>query len=180
MFDNVGWQLKKIRKQAGLTLTEVAEQVGISVSLLSNIERGLRSPTIICLQKICKALNITINELLEDSESKQVVKKADRQPVFSEEHDNTNVTYHALSQGEHKLNGMCMTVADIGVLHESFGHSVDEFGVIIEGCMDMWLGDEVYRVEEGDSIYVPAGTNHSFQNVGPGRCVSYWVTASEY
>lgn len=179
MLDNVGWQLKKYRKSKGLTLSELSKSVNLSISLLSNIERGLRSPTIVTLQKICKALDITINELLDDAESKQVVRKSERKPVFSEEHDNSNVSYFALSQGTHRLNGMCMVVNDSGTLHESFEHKVDEFGVIIEGEMDFWLAGTLYHVEEGDSIYVPAGTTHSFRNTGSSPCVSYWVTASE-
>jgi len=179
MSDNIGLNLKIFRKKSNLSLKELSEKTDISISLLSNIERGLRSPTIINLQKICKALNITINELLIATEEKYVIKKSERETVFIENHKQSNVLYQTLSQGERSLKGMCMIIDDDRGRHQSFGHKVDEFGIVISGSMEMFLGDTEYILEEGDSIYIPAGFNHSFKKLSTEKCISYWIISND-
>ena len=50
-------ELREKRKQAGLTQNNLAEQIGISRSTLSLIERGERKPSFDVMTKIAKALN---------------------------------------------------------------------------------------------------------------------------
>lgn len=176
---NIGSQLKYFRKEKKLTLKQIAAKTNLSVSLLSNIERGLRSPTIVNLQKICTAIGITINELLIFSDVSHVLHKNERKTVFSEDTKASDVLYQSISVGHSSLKGMCMTVSGSNQKHESYGHTVDEMGVIISGSMTMTIDTVEYTVEEGDSIYIPAGTYHDFCKISEEPCISYWFISSE-
>lgn len=66
----VGNRVKDVRSKAGLTQFQLAEKAGLNLSWLGQIERGQRTATIITLDKICKALNITFGEFF--SEKKQL------------------------------------------------------------------------------------------------------------
>jgi len=52
----IGGRLRAMRKAQDLRLKHVAEQAGLSVSMLSQIERGISSPSIRVLRNICHAL----------------------------------------------------------------------------------------------------------------------------
>ena len=65
----IGNRLLAIRKNAGLTQTEVAETAGLSDRTYADIERGsvnMRTETIL---RICEALHITPDELFTQKES---------------------------------------------------------------------------------------------------------------
>lgn len=62
-------RLKDILKERNLTLSAFAEQVGISQSNLSNYANGNISPTLETLEKIAKALNISVTELFKEKET---------------------------------------------------------------------------------------------------------------
>lgn len=70
-----GNRIKYVRSKAGLTQFQLAEKAGLNLSWLGQIERGQRTATIITLDKICKALNITFGEFF--SESKQLFHEDD-------------------------------------------------------------------------------------------------------
>lgn len=58
--------VKTRRLQLDLTQGEVAERVGITQGCLSKVENGVQEPTIVLALKICKALNLNINDFARD------------------------------------------------------------------------------------------------------------------
>ncbi len=63
--DAVGPRLKQLRLRRGITLTDLAEETGISVSTLSRLETGLRRPTLEQLLPLARAHGVTIDELVD-------------------------------------------------------------------------------------------------------------------
>ncbi|HEY5576415.1 MAG TPA: helix-turn-helix domain-containing protein [Clostridiaceae bacterium] len=70
---NIGENIRKKRKDAGLTMKQLSEKVGLSVQAIGNYERGDREPSFEILNKISLALNSTISDFLDESD---VVQKA--------------------------------------------------------------------------------------------------------
>ena len=63
-------RIKKIRKQKGLSQTELGERIGVSQQVITNYERGIREPSIEMLLKISGALNISIENLIGEKQIK--------------------------------------------------------------------------------------------------------------
>ena len=63
--DAVGLRLKQLRQHRDLTLQELAEETGISVSTLSRLEAGLRRPTLDQLLPLARAHGVTLDELVD-------------------------------------------------------------------------------------------------------------------
>jgi len=77
-----GEKIREIRKQKGLTLQELSVQTQVSISLLSQIERGKVDPAVSTFWKICSVLQIPFNEFFDgDHEETIVVRKQHRRVV---------------------------------------------------------------------------------------------------
>jgi len=63
--DAVGPRLRRLRRQRDLTLSELAEQTGISISTLSRLEAGLRRPTLQQLLPLARAHGVSLDELVD-------------------------------------------------------------------------------------------------------------------
>ncbi|MFT3731772.1 MAG: helix-turn-helix transcriptional regulator [Hyphomicrobium sp.] len=62
----VGLNLKRFREEKGFSQEAFADQCGLHRTYISGIERGVRNPTVLILEKIAKALKISASELLEE------------------------------------------------------------------------------------------------------------------
>lgn len=171
MDSEIGALLKQNRKSRNITLQELSERSGLSVSYLSMLERGLSSPTIANLNRICEALNITLaGLLLSIDQDTKLVRKEDRRQIY---HDKTGVLYEAITEGNRHMRGVCMRVQD-HTEHLSEKHVADEAGYIVQGSMTIKVENVEYELHEGDTLYIPANTAHSFHNTGEGECISVW------
>lgn len=63
--DAVGPRLKRLRQRRGITLSDLAEETGISTSTLSRLEAGLRRPTLEQLLPLARAYGVTLDELVD-------------------------------------------------------------------------------------------------------------------
>ena len=62
----VGRNLAEFRKQAGLSQEGLADECGLHRTYVSGVERGVRNPTVMVLEKIALALGIATSRLLDD------------------------------------------------------------------------------------------------------------------
>lgn len=60
-----GRRLRMLRRQRDMTQEQLAEAAGISVDMLSNIERGVNAPSFETLEKLSQALNVSVSELFK-------------------------------------------------------------------------------------------------------------------
>jgi transcriptional regulator with XRE-family HTH domain len=64
----LGTELRRLRKQRQLTLAEVGEASGLSVSFLSDIERGRTRPSLDTLEKLAYVYQVSINDILKETD----------------------------------------------------------------------------------------------------------------
>src|SRR5699024_11868329 len=86
MKDSFGSELRKVRKSKKMTLQELSDRSDLSISFLSQIERGLRTLTFTSLNKIADALEVDVNFFFGNSNSnvkKQVIQEGINSEVFS-------------------------------------------------------------------------------------------------
>jgi transcriptional regulator with XRE-family HTH domain len=80
----LGARLRAIRKKQGDTLTDVGAQTGLSVSFLSDIERGRTQPSLDTLEKLATYYQLTINDLLEGVDADTLTSNTGYPPSFEE------------------------------------------------------------------------------------------------
>jgi len=91
----IGTRIKNLRKEKGLSLSQLAERAGVAKSYLSSIERDIQSnPSLQFIEKIAHVLDVPMNVLIEkdpltehelDEEWNQLVLEAMRSGVSKEE-----------------------------------------------------------------------------------------------
>ncbi len=65
---DIGQRIREIRKANNQKLLNISQQTGLSQPFISEIERGIKVPSIETLEKICSALGITLAEFFADQD----------------------------------------------------------------------------------------------------------------
>lgn len=174
---NLGNKIKVLRKSRGITLQQLSEATDLSMGYLSNLERDTTSPTISSLLKICEVFNIDISSFLSPLiEEKILVKKDERREMFYS--DTSKVKFEAISEKKGALKGYCITIKPGGNYGEvSRGHIQDELCMVIQGSMEIYVSEEKYILNEGDTIYIAANAPHQYKNIGDIDCIFYSALA---
>mgnify|MGYP001441058714 CR=1 FL=1 len=174
-----GELLRSVRERKQYTLKDVAGRVGVSESLISQIERNRVSPSIDTLLQIADVLEIDYEHLFKEYRQKRKVSlvKATQRKSLHE----SGVTIHQLSSDcksleSPEIEALLFEIqpgAEKG--NRDYGHTGWEFGTILEGQGRLIYGDETYELEAGDSIAFPSNIPHIFANTGSTSLRALWV-----
>lgn len=166
---NLGAKIRSARKSLGKTLEDVAQEIGVTRSFLSQVERGKSSPSITTLRSIAKVLRIPIFLLLNiyegyDHEVNVLVKKNERQMIVLPQ---ASITYQLLSPDFNRKIEMILTELepDSSSCDEPMHHNGEECAYLLSGKALVHVGEEEYILEEGDCLYFDCGIPHKIENI---------------
>jgi transcriptional regulator with XRE-family HTH domain len=166
---DLGARIRALRLARGLTLRRLAADAGVTESFLSQVERGVASPSIASVQRIARALGQSIAELFAaDERAGSVVRAAERRRVVYQGLGAIDEFLTRSTDG--KLQVILSTIEPGGGTgDEAYTHDSDEEVVIVlEGALDLWVGQEHYRLEAGDAVTHASRIPHRNTNPGPG------------
>ena len=170
----LGKRIRQHRQARKMTLAQVAERVGVSAGSLSQIERGIISPSMETFRKIAMALDVPPFVLLIESPKESlVIRKSDRRAFLSD-----GVRMEIVTTGLHPGFEMLSVTLDpgcaLGELAIDYGRG--ESMIVVRGSVQAQIGDDTFQLEEGDSIYFPPGFIHNVLNIGEGEAEMITVT----
>jgi len=61
----IGWNLKRLRSERNITQEDFATDSGFDRGYISGVERGVRNPSVLVLDRIAKALQVDVGELFD-------------------------------------------------------------------------------------------------------------------
>ena len=163
-----GNALRHLRREAGLSLRELAERAHVSTSLISQVERGQATPSLQSLRRIVSSLNVSIFQLLMATDAEQRVVTADsrRKIILKTE----GISYELLSPDtKHKIEAWLGRVELNDVTPEPSQHPSEEFIHVLRGRMEITISSDVYLLGPGDSIQYDGNRPHTIRNVGATR-----------
>ena len=182
----LGEELRSLRKAHGLTLKDLAQASGKSVSFLSKIERGLARPSITALQDIAEALGVPIGWFFQTDgpapaeERPYIVRAARRRRLryagvastdymgFEDYLLSANLDGQlALGLSRYAPGG---TAGD-----DHYTHQGEEAGLVLEGEIELTLDTKTFLLEAGDSFSFPASIPHTYRNPGESTAVIVWA-----
>jgi transcriptional regulator with XRE-family HTH domain len=163
----LGGRIRALRQARRLTLRDVAERSGVTESFLSQVERDVTSPSIATVQRIARALDLSIAQLFaEEPQTGRVIRREARRRVVYE--GLKAVDEFLTSNMAGRLQVILSTIEPGGGTGaEPYTHDSDEECVIVlAGVLDLWVGDEHYVLREGDAITYPSRLPHWNVNHG--------------
>ena len=195
----LGNQIRKERLKRQLTLEKLSKMTGLSKSFLSQVERGLAEPSITSLKKISKefgfsVVNLFLNENSLNSnweyrnsvqthqikgagyvESVEVVRAHKRKRLAL---PGSQVMYDLLTPDMNRqLEVMFMRVqkGDDSGEEPMLDPPGEKIGIVLNGTLEMRIGQEVYQLQEGDSIYYPTSIPHSWRALEGDPIEVIWI-----
>lgn len=170
----IGNKLKSVRKAKNMTLKELADATSLSVSLLSNIERDVTSPTLVNFIAITNALNITITDFLAEKRinSRTLTRRSDFDEVLKLK---SGIIYELATCGSKPYKCVCITIDEnCKDTETSIGLPEDNMVIVTEGALELKLYDETFKAQKNDILFIPGHTPHSFKNAADNKCVTFW------
>jgi transcriptional regulator with XRE-family HTH domain len=156
----IGNNLKLVRKQRGLTLKKLAGLTNLSAPLISKIENGLTMPSIPTLLTISEVLKVDMGFFFEQEEEKNYIisPAGTRKVQYSKRGSLKKVSYEleALIEGMENpfMHPFIVTLlADKSDQIQTITHEGQEFLYVLEGRMELTLGDRKFVLKKGDAAY---------------------------
>jgi transcriptional regulator with XRE-family HTH domain len=148
----LGAAIRRRRHGRGLTLAALSADAGVSVSMLSQVERGLLDPSLDSLRNIAEALGTSPFRLLEEEGTVAgIVRRGEGRIITSEE---GAFRFELLSPS---LDGAFeIAVWELAPGHSSTNepraHPGEEANLFLQGRARLEIGDEVLELAAGDCI----------------------------
>jgi transcriptional regulator with XRE-family HTH domain len=152
MLPEIGKTIRAIRKSRGLNIADIAKQTGLTISHISQIERGVANPSLITLSKLAETFGVPITLFFEEGQSKYTVVRAGERKKIILDHTNGYIEYLGGSADKKSL-GVYLSNSESEQLGQDYvPHEGTEVFHILEGAMDLYLGQEVIHLDQGDTI----------------------------
>jgi transcriptional regulator with XRE-family HTH domain len=180
MHFDIGDELRRVRVSRKLSLRSVASAVGVSASLLSQVETGKTQPSVSTLYALVNHLGISLDGLMKgqnqtDGETPNgagyedghhgIVQRRNENPLIEMEN---GVTWERLADGGRDDADPLMVTYEPGssssVEGKMMRHDALEYGVIIEGTLTLRIEKEVHELYPGDSFSFDANRLHMYEN----------------
>lgn len=165
----IGLRIRYLRRQSGMTLRALSQECGLSVSFLSQIERGLSSFSIPSLRSICQALDVPVADMLIVSNGPGKAFFADPRPIEITKGDNrsyvslsdTSIRHRFLSTG-FPGRGFEAFISEMspGSHVDCPIHEGEEFGYVLEGRLQLTICDDKHELGSGDTFHLMGTTPH--------------------
>lgn len=174
MEESLGLRIKGIRKTKKMTLKELAEKTDLSISFLSQLERGKSLATLNSLKKISLALQVNPAIFFEDETNETAATALDKR--ISQD---IQFVYEDLSKNMENpvFQPMHITLKPGDNEGEPFSHSGQEFLYVLKGILTVQIGERVKTLMPHQSIMFDANEQHYWYNYSDEDvqfiCVTY-------
>lgn len=168
-----GMRLRYARRVAGLTLLQLAQKARCSESLISKIENGSATPSLASLHRLAVALKTNIAALTSPvSPPPGPVTRSGERLVIDGAISLERITLPA----ENGLLQANIHIIGPGVATDGMiEHIGEEVGYVLEGAVELILGDERYLLHAGYSFNFPSDVPHDYRNPCDAVAKILWV-----
>lgn len=178
---NMGVRIRARREGLSIQVNDLAGIIGVTPSLISQIERAKAFPSIVTLIKIAGALQTTVGALIGENESysdNPLVKVSDKKMVQS---NDQGATLFLLSNHDQQksmepfLLEIPVRSDATGLINPAPGQS---FYHVLKGTVQITMEMHQYTLGEGDSFYANSAKKHTITNIGTAVSGLLWISTN--
>jgi quercetin dioxygenase-like cupin family protein len=162
----VGESVKEIREKKGLSLKDIFQRTGLQPEFLMDVEKGKISPPLGAIIKLAKALEMKMGYFISGAENLPytVVRKNDHKLISRYDSKKSQTYgYEFISLAPHKKDRHMepfLVTLEPSNIEERSTHDGQEFIFVLEGTMEVRLGEKTHLLEPGDAIYYDSTVSH--------------------
>ncbi|WP_193760381.1 helix-turn-helix domain-containing protein [Bradyrhizobium yuanmingense] len=178
----VGRRIRDLRRTRQFSLETVAARTELSIGFLSQIERGLSSPSLRVLATLADVLGVGIAALFgaspsADGASDQVVTRGAQRPELKLWRTGVSKQLLSPASSDNKLNLFLVHLEAGGSTgDELYTHDGEEAGLVLEGEMMLTVDSKTWSLKTGDSFRFASRRPHRFSNPAQdAKAVVLWV-----
>ena len=177
---NLGERIRTLRRAMGLTLTQLADRIGVSIGTLSQTERGLGSPSVRILYDLGAVFEVSPAWLIDPGSSharrddSPFIVRVDQRQLFV---DADGLRKQLMSpRGVSQLNGFFVEMEPgAGSGDKPYTHAGEEIAFVTAGTVELEIDGKCHVLNEGDCFGFSSLLPHQFRNIGSSRAVVFWV-----
>lgn len=158
----VGARVRSLRRERGLTIEQIAAASGLTKGFISQLERDRTAPSLSSIARICDALGVCLSHIFEREEPAAVARRGARTAIGSAHARN----YLLSSPEERRFQAIESEVAPGEGAGDEL-HSLPgdvEFVYVLEGSLELRVGDETHLLETGDALTYRLSKPHTWRN----------------
>jgi len=178
----LGPRLRDLRRAADLSLVQLADMSGVSVGMISQIERNLSNPSVRTLERLREALGIPLTTLLEGDVGYPIaheappefVRRVKDRPHFSV--GKGGLQKELLSpHGDYDIKFMLISFPPHTKSVDILVGPGEKAGVVLEGGIDLTVAGSTERLRVGDSFQFSSVLSHRVENPGDEPAQVLWI-----
>ena len=171
---DIGRRIRNFRNRNGLTQQELADRTELTKGFISQLERGQVSASVVTLMDLIECLGTTPAEFFKEEEEK-VVFTEDEYFEKLDEMGNSRQWIVPTAQ-RFQMEPLLVLVQPHSSLEEDKPHNGEEFGYLMSGRLNVYLGEKVYHIKSGESFYYQASQKHRLENPGSRPTKLLWIS----
>ena len=177
--DQLGKRIKQKREGLGLLVKDLSAHIGMTPSLISQIERGKAFPSIVTLKKIANVLQTTVGVLIGeyDNITQHPLVKPDERRFVKKNKKGTSLhmlSYHHPSKQIEPYIIQFKKNADSKDIMTS-NYPGQEFCYVLKGSFEAVVNDNLHSLNEGDGFYFNSKNKHLFKNISGKEAELIWI-----
>lgn len=171
----LGDRIRRERTRQGWSLGDLAAAAGVSRSMLSAVERGAKTPTILVLHRIATGLGTNVTRILGEERAESVILRRQAEQDVARDP----------AGWEQRNLAPVLPDVDFEFMRTTIPPGVDagefpphppgsrEYVAVETGMLRLTVAGRDYELQAGDSIFYEGDCHHVFSNPGKETCVYY-------
>jgi len=190
--EDIGTRLREERERVRISQRELARRIGLSASLISQIESGQSKPSVSTLYAIVTELGVSVDDVFRGSNGHaglgrgaddESIPDGDQGPVVRSDERHvidlaSGVRWERLTSHQHENVDFLHVIYDVGGSSASdtmmMRHPGREYGIVLSGRLGVQLAFEQFELDPGDSIGFDSTQPHRLWNLGDEPVHGIW------
>ena len=172
-----GGRIRDMRRKANMTLQALADQAGISVGFLSQVERDKATPSLGTLANLAATLGVDVDFFVATAKPADSVTRQGERPRFALADSSLSYEHISTVLPGGTLSSLIIHIP-AGYASEVTAHVGEELIIVLEGTVRQTLDDTDFVLRQGDSLHFMGDTPHAFANIGDGPAKLLWTGTS--
>lgn len=171
---DLGKKINQMRSVLNLTQEELANRCELTKSYISQLENNKTSPSLATLTQILEVLGTNLADFFNEESPAKIVFNKDEQ--IKKSFEGYDMTWLIPTSQKLMMESVLVEVEPHAQTLEDTPHEGQEFGYVLEGCIDVVYGSLVKNCKKGEAFYIETNKSHYVKNRTNKTAKLIWVS----